>query len=143
MHWLVPALALIVLAPEFEEIVWPGQVVTLAEALGDFEVAFDAAPIQHQVAFVAEDGRIVPLLSDPASRALFDDERLRNRPIEIRGRSYTTLPYLLVTSFRVLDGGKWRTPEYYCDICTISVRYPQECPCCQGSMELRMRPDTP
>ena len=33
-------------------------------------------------------------------------------------------------------------PEYYCDVCAISVLYPQICPCCQGPMELRMRPES-
>ena len=83
------------------------------------------------------------VLDDPASRALFADERLRDRAVEIRGRRFEGLPYVQVTSFRVEQDGAWRTPEYYCDVCTISVRDPQPCPCCQGTMELRMRPEDP
>ena len=49
---------------------------------------------------------------------------------------------LQVVSFKVEDQGQFRTPEYYCDISTISVRYPQICPCCQGPMVLRMKPET-
>ena len=37
--------------------------------------------------------------------------------------------------------GRLQTPEYYCTVCSITVRSPQTCPCCQGPMELRMRPD--
>lgn len=142
MTWIVPLL-LIAGAPTYEDIVWTGEVVPLAAALGEFEVSFDSGPIADQVALRTDDGRVVPLLSDPGSRALFADERLRERPIEVRGRRYEGLPYLLVTSFRVQEDGAWRTPEYYCDVCTISVRAPQVCACCQGPMELRMRPETP
>jgi len=42
---------------------------------------------------------------------------------------------------KIEDDGRLRTPEYYCEICTISVRWPQTCPCCQGDMLLRMKPE--
>jgi hypothetical protein len=118
-----------------------GQVIELAEALTAYDVKFDADPIIKQVVMKGEDGAIVPLLSDPASRALFLDERLRRRRVVIQGRRYEGLPYLQVVTFQVDDRGTLRTPEYYCDVCTISVRYPQVCPCCQGPMELRMKPE--
>jgi hypothetical protein len=86
------------------------------------------------------DGTITPLLSDEASRALFLDKRLRDRPIMIHARRYPGLPYVQVVTFQVDEHGQWRTPEYFCDVCTISVRYPQICPCCQGPMILRMKP---
>jgi rubrerythrin len=50
------------------------------------------------------------------------------------------VPYLEVTNIRVEEQGALRTPEYYCEVCTITVRYPQVCPCCQGEMELRFDP---
>lgn len=129
---------------EYEVIEWTGRVVLLAEALRPHDLTtIDGAPIASQVVLVQTDGTIHPLLSDPASRALFLDERLRNRPIRLQGRLYDGLPYVLVTSFQIEDEGVWRIPEYYCDVCAISVRFPQICPCCQGSMELRMRPEAP
>jgi rubrerythrin len=72
---------------------------------------------------------------------LFLDDRLRDRPAEIRGRRYAGVPYLQVLSFKVKREGRLETPEYFCEVCAISVRYPQVCPCCQGPMELRMKPD--
>lgn len=143
MCWIAAILVALapVVAPPQEEVKLTGKVVELTEALGSYGLSVDAAPIAGQVAVVADDGRVVPLLSDPASRALFQDERLRDRPIEVQGRQYEGLPYLLVTSFRVQEDGAWRVPEYYCDVCAISSREPQICPCCQGPMELRMRPE--
>jgi rubrerythrin len=52
---------------------------------------------------------------------------------------YDGLPFVQVVTFRVEEQGTLRIPEYYCDVCTITVRYPQVCPCCQGDMELRYR----
>jgi hypothetical protein len=122
-----------------------GKVLTLAQALAarDLKITPDPEPIARQMVLVAEDGAIIPLLSDDASRALFLDERLRNCRTEIEGRRFTGVPYLQVVSFKVERDGRLRTPEYYCDVCAISVTYPQICPCCQGPMELRMRPDQP
>jgi hypothetical protein len=119
-----------------------GQAVDLTSVLGSTGLEFDAEPIARQVVLKEADGTIIPLLSDEASRALFLDKRLRNRPIEIRAWRRPGLPYVQVVSFKVEDQGQFRTPEYYCDICTISVRYPQICPCCQGPMVLRMKPET-
>ena len=120
-----------------------GTVVFLPEALKSTGLAFDAPPISRQAVLKAENGGITPLLSDDASRALFEDQRLRHRKSEIIGRKHPGLPYFQVMSFKIEDEGKLRTPEYYCEICSISVRFPQICPCCQGDMILRMQPELP
>ena len=130
-------------APDtMETVVLKGKVVELTAALKARGLPFDEEPVATQVVLQGADGTLTPLLRDDASRALFVDERLRNRPTEIVARRHSGLPYLQVVSFRVEDEGRLRTPEYYCDVCTISVRYPQECPCCQGPMDLRMRPES-
>jgi hypothetical protein len=127
--------------PEPEPVTLTGRVVELTDALKRLDVPADAEPVAQQVVLVQDDGTITPLLSDPASRALFQDARLRGRRAEVRGRRFAGLPYLQVVAFRVEENHAFVTPEYYCDVCTISVRYPQPCPCCQGPMELRMRAD--
>jgi hypothetical protein len=120
-----------------------GEVVELTDALKAKGLAFDAEPIAKQVVLRDKDKALTPLLSDEASRALFADGRLRDRPAELTVKRVASLPYVQVLSFRILVEGTLRTPEYYCEICTISVRYPQICPCCQGPMELRMKPQSP
>ena len=126
-----------------EAVTLRGKATFLTAALQSRGLGFkvDIEPIAKQVVLLAEDGAITPILSDEASRALFLDRRLRDCPIELEGRRFAKLPYLQVVSFKVERDGRWRTPEYYCDVCAISVRYPQICPCCQGAMELRMKPD--
>jgi hypothetical protein len=126
-----------------ETVTLRGEVVELAEALKPLGVVADPEPIAHQVVLRSEDGTLVPILSDEASRALFLDERLRHRPVVLQARRFAGVPYVQVTGLKIEEDGKLRTPEYYCDVCTISVRYPQVCPCCQGPMELRLKPETP
>ncbi len=114
----------------------------LAEILKERKIPSDNEHSTAQIVLVEADGSIAPILRDEASRALFVDDRVRNRDLEVQARKFRGLPYLQVVLFRVRDsGGRWRIPEYYCDICTISVRYPQVCPCCQGDMEFRMKPE--
>ena len=124
-----------------EAVTLRGQVVAMTEVLDAFGVKADREPLAQQVALKQEDGSIVPLLPDEASRAFALDERLRHRPVELQARRFPGLPYVQVTAVKVEHEGRLRTPEYYCDVCTISVRYPQACPCCQGPMELRMKPE--
>jgi hypothetical protein len=126
-----------------ENVTLKGKVVALSEALKPLGLNTDAESTANQVVLETEDGTLTPLLSDEASRALFQDERLRDRPAALRVRRFPGVPYVQVVSFQIEEGGKLRTPEYYCEICTISVRYPQICPCCQGSMVLRMKPEGP
>lgn len=126
-----------------ESVTLRGTAQKLTDVLAGEKLKVDEAPIADQVVLRTESGEVVPLLSDPGSRALFLDERLRDQPLEVQGRRFEGLPYLQVTLFKIRDGSAYRVPEYYCDICTISVRYPQVCPCCQGDMELRMQPEAP
>lgn len=129
--------------PAPESVTLRGKVMTLTAALEarGLGLAPDPEPIAKQVVLLGDDGTITPLLSDEPSRALFRDERLRNRAAQIVGRRFAGVPYLQVVTIQVESEGRLRTPEYFCDVCTISVRYPQICPCCQGPMELQMKPD--
>jgi hypothetical protein len=128
--------------PKSENVTLSGKVVELSAALKSTGLMFDPEPIAKQVVVKAKDGSITPLLPDDASRAFFLDSRLRDRRAELVVRRFPGLPYAQVVSFKVEDHGQLRTPEYYCEICTISVRYPQTCPCCQGPMVLRMKPES-
>lgn len=124
-----------------ESVTVAGEVIELSAALKSLGLPFDADPVAKQVVLRERNGTLSPLLSDDASRALFVDERLRDRPLELKGNRFPGLPYIQVISFKVVDNGRLRTPEYFCGVCTISVRFPQICPCCQGPMELRMKPE--
>jgi hypothetical protein len=120
-----------------------GKVMTLAEAMKVKAPAlkFDTEPVAKQVVVLGDDGAITPLWSDETSRAFFMDERLRGVRAEIEGRRVAGIPYFQVIALKIERDGRFQTPEYYCIVCAISVPSPQNCPCCQGPLELRMQPD--
>jgi hypothetical protein len=120
-----------------------GKLMTLAEAmkLKAPALKFDTEPVTKQVVVLGDDGVITPLLSDETSRAVFVDERLRGVRAEIEGLRVSGIPYFQVIALKIERDGRFQTPEYYCIVCAISVPYPQNCPCCQGPLELRMKPD--
>ncbi|WP_422930389.1 hypothetical protein [Singulisphaera sp. PoT] len=129
-------------APKAETLTLAGEVCELGPALQNLRLPFDSEPIAKQVVLKTSDKALHPLISDEASRALFLDRRLRDRRAELKVRRYPGLPYLQVLTIQVDFDGKLGIPEYYCEVCTISVRSPQTCPCCQGDMVLRRRPDS-
>ena len=129
--------------PSFETAAIDGRVVTLAAGLKGLELPADEATTAGQVVVKGDDGSLTPILADDASRALFVDPRLRDRKARLQVRRYRGVPHVQVLSFQVEDQGTMRSPEYDCDVCAISVRFPQECPCCQGPMVLRMKPKSP
>lgn len=124
-------------AKSAREVVRTGKVVELSSSLVELGVVADEAMIAGQMVLKGDDGEVIPLLPSQASRALFLDDRLRDRPAEVKGLVHEGLPYLEVLNFRVQEQGTFQSPEYYCDICAIKARYPQACPCCQDTMELR------
>lgn len=126
---------------EIRTVTRSGQVILLTEAIAPLGVSDPQGPIADQVVLKTDSGEVIPLLFNVGSRAFFEDDRLRNRPAELVGREIQGLPYFQVVSGKVADEqGDLRVPEYYCDICTISVRFDQPCPCCQAPMELRFKP---
>jgi hypothetical protein len=128
-------------AGDEERVALEGKAVTLDQALKarNLPAAFDPETTANQVVLLARDAAIIPLLADDASRALFKDKRLRDRPIQIHGRRFAGLPYLQVLTFKVEHEGRFQFAGYECDVCTIRVRFPQACPCCQGPMVLRFK----
>jgi hypothetical protein len=125
------------------EVTLRGKVVTLGSALRSLgmDLTLDPEAAAQDVVLLGEDRSITPLFRDEATRAFFLDERLRDCRAELHGRQFPGVPYLQVSTVRVERDGRFQTPEYFCGVCTISVRAPQTCPCCQGPMELRMKPD--
>jgi hypothetical protein len=125
------------------EVTLRGRFVTLGSALRSLGIDAkpDPASTAGEVVLLGDDRSITPLFHDDASRAVFLDERLRGCRTEVHGRRFPGVPYLQVSTFQVEREGRFQTPEYFCSICSITVGYPQVCPCCQGPMELRMKAD--
>jgi hypothetical protein len=116
-----------------------GRVVLLADALKrrGLRVAEEMAA---QAVLETDDGEIIPLLADWRGRAFFQDERLRDRPVELVAYRRPQLPYLHVLMIFTFDeDGTRMYTDYWCDICSIPMYEIKPCECCQGEIRLRFQ----
>lgn len=136
-----PGYALDQSSPSDTEKTVVGRVLPLAEIIVIKKIKTDAEPLEKQVALLDDDGRVWPILSDEGGRVFFLDKQMLQRRTRLKMKTTSDMPFAQVISVEIEHEGKWRVPQYYCDVCTIAVRYPQICLCCQGPMEFRLKPE--
>lgn len=117
-----------------------GKVVILQDALKRRGVkAFDE--FKTQVALETGDGELIPIVPDWRGQAFFQDERLRDRRVELVGTRQKAAPYLQVQMVFVFDvKGTRQYLDYWCDICSIAMYELKPCDCCQEKIRLRLQP---
>jgi hypothetical protein len=119
---------------------YSGKVVDAQAALKKRGIkAFDE--LKGQVVLETTDGRLLPIIPDWRGRAFFQDERLRNRPVDLIGFQKPGVPYLQVLVVYTFDEqGIREYTDYWCDICSIPMYEIKPCDCCQGDIRLRFQP---
>jgi hypothetical protein len=118
-----------------------GKVVALAEALKQRGIKSYPEEIKGQVVVVTRAGEIVPIVPDWRGRAFYQDERLRNRPVDLVVNRRSGVPWVQVLSIYMFDEkGVRNVTDYWCDICAIPMYEIKDCECCQGPTRLRFRP---
>lgn len=117
-----------------------GKVVLLPEALKRRGIQ-SKEEMKDQVVLETPTGELWPIVADWRGRAFFQDERLRNRRVELIARRHPGVPYLQVlTIFTFNDKGERQLTDYWCDICSIPMYELKDCECCQGEIRLRFQP---
>ncbi len=118
---------------------YTGKVVLLEEALERRGVkAYEEN--KGQVVLETFDGRMFPVVADWRGRAFYQDERLRDRKVELICNERPGVPYLQVLAVFTFDEtGSRRFTDYWCDICAIPMYEIKPCDCCQGDSRLRFR----
>lgn len=125
---------------EPERKLYAGQVVFVREALASRGIEA-AEELEGQVALETSNGDLLPVLPDWRGRAFFQDEQLRNRPVEIVGYEKPGIPYLqALMVFTFDEKGTRQYTDYWCDICSIPMYEIKKCECCQGPVRLRFQP---
>jgi len=114
--------------------VFTGKVVPLPAPKGKSEAK------TRGLALAADDGTSYTLVEDDASRMLFLDERLRNRPVRLTAVRAPGTKDLQVVLVQTVKGGKVYDVDYWCEVCQISGNRPGPCVCCGDDVELRERP---
>lgn len=118
-----------------------GEVVLVPEALKRLGVKAYAEELKDQVALLTPDHELLPILPDWRGRAFFQDERLRDRKVELIGYRRAGLPYLQVLTIYTFDeNGQRQLTDYWCDICSIPMYEIKPCDCCQQPIRLRFQP---
>lgn len=118
-----------------------GEVVLVPDALKQLGVKAYQDELKDQVGLLTPDKELLPILPDWRGRALFQDERLRNRRVEIIGHRKPGVPYLQVLSIYTFDeSGARQFTDYWCDICSIPMYEIKPCDCCQQPIRLRFQP---
>ena len=118
-----------------------GKVIPLVDALKQRGIKTYSEEIKDQVVLVTRSGEILPIVPDWRGRAFYQDERLRNRPVDLVVNRRKGVPWLQVLSIYVFDEKDVRSiMDYWCDICAIPMYEIKECECCQGPTRLRLRP---
>lgn len=117
-----------------------GRVVMLREALERKGIP-SKAEFEGQVVLETPEGELIPIVPDWRGRAFYQDERLRNRKVELVGYRRPGVPYLQVLMIFTFDKqGVRQYTDYWCDICSIPMYEIKPCDCCQGDIRLRFQP---
>jgi len=116
-----------------------GTVVFLKDALARRKIE-TSAETAHHVVLETDSGELIPILSDWRGRAFYQDEKLRDRKVELIGFRHAGVPYLNVIAVYTFDDeGHRMYTDYWCDVCSIPMYEIQACQCCQGPIRLRFQ----
>jgi hypothetical protein len=125
--------------PEQKKELFKGKVVLAVDALKRKGLK-PAEEMNGQVVLETDDGELIPLLADWRGRAFFQDERLRNRRVELVGYRKPGVPYLqILMVFTFNEAGDREYTDYWCDVCSIPMYEIKACECCQGDIRLRFQ----
>jgi hypothetical protein len=128
-------------APKPTKKLFRGRVVNVFESLKRRGVKAYPEELKAQVALETDGGELIPILPDWRGRAFFQDERLRNRKVELIGFRRDGLPYLNVLEIYTFDDtGRRQYTDYWCDICSIPMYELKPCDCCQQEIRIRFQP---
>lgn len=120
--------------------VFSGKVVRLQAALTRRGIK-SRDEIKDQVVLETAEGELWPLVPDWRGRAFFQDERLRDRQVDLVCRRTPGIPYLQVLSvYTFSEEGECEYTDYWCDICSIPMYEIKDCDCCRGEIRLRFQP---
>jgi hypothetical protein len=118
-----------------------GKVVPLGEALKQRGIKSYDEETKGQVVLVTRSGELMPIVPDWRGRAFYQDERLRNRPVDLLVNRRAGVPWIQVLSIYTFDEkGVRNITDYWCDVCAIPMYEIKDCECCQGPTRLRFRP---
>jgi|SRR5882672_8772422 len=117
-----------------------GRVVCLAEEMHRQHGAELPTKHEHQWGLKTGDGICYTFLRGKFSEAIFVDERIRQKELQVKARLFPGTHVIELTQLRSVKAGVVQDIFYYCDVCAIESVTPEICSCCQGPVELIEQP---
>jgi hypothetical protein len=116
-----------------------GRVVCLDESGNRTSGLFGCDISTSRFGLVDRDEKLHSFDLAEASTAIFRDDRVRARDLQITARLNSKKQLELIKVQSVL-GAKLYDIYYFCEICNIRAYAPGPCPCCRNELEFRETP---
>ena len=116
---------------QFKPVVLRGRVVNLAEVMLQ---KYQATLVNERAVLYClktADNKFYPFLPTDMAAAIYDDERFRQRELQVTARSFTDFPFIEVIKLQSIKWGRVFDLYYFCNVCNISTHKPGPCECCQ------------
>ena len=122
------------------ELLARGRIVTIMEGPRRTNDSSPVVTPRPLWGFKTREGKTFILQRGKFSEAIWLDERVRARELELRLRLSPKSPAAEVLALRSVKDGVVQDLYYYCDVCAIKSVSPEPCYCCQGPVELVEKP---
>jgi hypothetical protein len=117
-----------------------GSVVCLPEEMHRLYGAEIPVRHEHLWAFRGTNGVMHTILRGRFSDAIFMDEKVRARELQLRARVFPQSNAMEVLTIRSIKDGVVQDLYYYCDVCAIKSVSPEVCACCQAEVVFTEEP---
>jgi hypothetical protein len=116
-------------------------VICLTEELQKpYQINPDCDARGHVYTLKTAEGKLYPFLPVDTAAAIWNDERFRQRDLQITARTFPNTDFIEVIRLQSWRDGKLHNLYYFCDVCSISSHKPGPCECCQEPYEFRETP---
>jgi hypothetical protein len=117
-----------------------GRIVCLPEEMHRQYGIDPPAQHAHLWSLQASNGLFYTILPGRQAEAIFQDERVRAKTLELRVRVLPKTQAIDIQALHSVRNGVVQDLYYFCDICAIQSVSPEICACCQGPVELIEKP---
>jgi hypothetical protein len=140
----LPALPLLAQAqeagPTNKPVVLRGRIVNLADVMQQkYQATLDP---QRAVIYCLKtaEGKFYPFLPSDQAAAIYDDERFRQRELQVTARTFAEFPFIEVIKLQSVKWGRVFDLYYFCEVCNITTHKPGPCECCQDPVVFTEKP---
>jgi hypothetical protein len=131
-------------ADDGQPVVLRGRVVCFTE---EFAKLHDIKPECEETriirGFKTSAGQLYSILPTDPAAAIYDDQRFRERELQITARLFAATTWLEVIRIQSVHAGRLYDIYYFCDVCNIRTHKPGPCECCQDPVVFQEDPADP